>query len=69
VSDKRSEVVAAGLEGVVAGETAICRIDGEKGELLYRGYSIADLAERSSFEEAAHLLWLGELPDKRGLAR
>jgi citrate synthase len=61
-----STVVAAakgGLEGVVAGASALCDIDGRSGRLLYCGYDIVDLAEHSSFEETAHLLWHGELPN------
>jgi citrate synthase len=58
-----STVVAPkGLEGVVAAESSICLIDGQKGKLLYRGYNIHDLAEYSTFEETAFLLWEGELP-------
>jgi citrate synthase len=57
----------AGLEGVVAADTAVSRVDGEKGRLVYRGYDIADLAEKCSFEETAHLLWTGELPDGAAL--
>ena len=41
----------------------ITYIDGEKGELLYRGYPIEQLAERSSYLEVAYLLLYGELPD------
>ena len=51
-----------GLAGVPATESAISSIDGEKGILAYRGYSIADLAEKSSFEEVSMLLRYGELP-------
>jgi 2-methylcitrate synthase/citrate synthase II len=48
-----------GLEGVIAGETAICTVaDG----LSYRGYSVTDLAENCTFDEVAHLLLYGELP-------
>jgi citrate synthase len=48
--------------------TASCRstvtfIDGDKGELLYRGYPIEQLAEQCNFLEVAYLLWHGELPD------
>lgn len=57
-----------GLEGVVAGETAISTV-GKKGRgLSYRGYSINDLAGRASFEEVAHLLLHGYLPDREDLA-
>lgn len=59
--------VARGLDGVIVDDTAVCHIDGDRGELLYRGYSIADLAGVASFEEVAHLLWLGELPGREDL--
>ena len=48
-----------GLEGVIAGETAICTVE---GGLSYRGYSVGDLAEHCSFDEVAYLLLYGELP-------
>lgn len=56
-----------GLEGVVAAETALCDLDGAGGRLAYRGYDIADLARRATFEEVAHLLWRGDLPTKAQL--
>jgi len=56
-----------GLEGVVAARTGLSLIDGEKGRLSYRGYSIHDLAESSTFEEVVHLLWYGELPARAQL--
>jgi citrate synthase len=52
----------AGLEDVIAGESSICFIDGEKGILSYRGYNIHTLAEHAGFEETAYLLWFGRLP-------
>ena len=51
-----------GLEGVIATESSISDINGEKGILSYRGYSIEELAEKSTFEETAFLLLTGELP-------
>jgi citrate synthase len=57
-----------GLKGVVAADTAICRIDGDQGILSYRGYNIHDLAQQSTFEEVAYLLFKGELPGKQELA-
>ncbi len=51
-----------GLEGVIATESSISDINGEKGILSYRGYSIEELAEKSTFEETALLLLTGELP-------
>src|SRR5262249_18915722 len=52
----------AGLEDIIAGESGICYIDGEKGILAYRGYNIHELAGNSTFEETCHLLWFGTLP-------
>jgi citrate synthase len=52
----------AGLEGVVAGESEICFIDGYAGVLSYRGYNIHTLAEYATFEEVIWLLWKGKLP-------
>jgi len=54
----------AGLEDVVACDSQICFIDGQKGRLLYHGYDVIELAERSRFEEVAYLLWYGRLPGK-----
>ncbi len=56
-----------GLAGVIALDTAICYIDGDAGELLYRGYEIDDLARNASFEEVAYLLWHGTLPTQAQL--
>src|SRR6185312_12812614 len=56
-----------GLEDVVASPSSICFIDGNKGILAYRGYDIHDLAERSTFEETAYLLWFGRLPTQAEL--
>ncbi|MGH2436038.1 MAG: citrate/2-methylcitrate synthase, partial [bacterium] len=52
----------AGLKDVVAVNSAITTVDGDKGELRYRGYDIRDLATQSTYEEVVHLLWYGELP-------
>jgi citrate synthase len=49
-----------GLEGIVACSTAISTIAGTT--LLYRGYTIEDLAENATFEEVVFLLWFGRLP-------
>jgi citrate synthase len=57
----------AGLEDVIAGESSICFIDGEKGILAYRGYNIHELATNSTFEETCHLLWFGRLPKQAEL--
>lgn len=52
-----------GLAGVVAAETRISLVNGAEGVLNYGGYDIDDLASNTTFEEVAHLLWYGELPD------
>jgi len=51
-----------GLRGVVVADSAICKVDGQNGILLYRGYDIQTLAENSTFEEVTHLLLKGSLP-------
>ncbi|UCG81037.1 MAG: citrate (Si)-synthase [Desulfobacterales bacterium] len=53
-----------GLRGVTVADTRISFIDGEKGVLIYRGYRIEELAEKSSFMEVAYLLLNGSLPNK-----
>jgi citrate synthase len=57
----------AGLEDIIAGESGICFIDGDKGILAYRGYNIHELATNSTFEETCHLLWFGKLPKQAEL--
>ena len=56
-----------GLEGVVAAETAISDIDGQKGVLSYTGYDIHDLADNATFEEVIYLLHHLELPNAQQL--
>jgi citrate synthase len=58
---------SVGLEGVIAGETSISRVDPQAG-LIYRGYDIQDLAIHTSFEEIVWLLLQGEVPSMRELA-
>ncbi len=48
-----------GLEGVVAGETALSFIDGAAGRLLYRGYPIGELVREGTYPAIAELLWTG----------
>jgi citrate synthase len=57
-----------GLRGVYFERSATTFIDGKAGELRYRGYSIHDLAQKSTFEETAFLLLHGELPSRAELA-
>ena len=56
-----------GLEGVIAGESALCQVDEGETGLRYRGFAISDLAEWSSFEEVAYLLLFGHLPTRSEL--
>lgn len=53
-----------GLAGIVAGESSICLCGAEDESLLYRGYSIEELAKKGSFEEVAYLLLRGHLPNR-----
>src|ERR1700737_2775920 len=54
---------AGSLKDVIAAPTAICSIDGIEGRLIYRGYSIEDLAAHTTFDEVVYLLWDGDLPN------
>lgn len=56
-----------GLKGVIAAETSISFIDGERGILVYRGYGAKALALQYTFEEVAYLLWYGHLPNTHEL--
>ena len=49
-----------GLAGVVAGETALSLVDGERGRLLYRGFRIGDIVNHGTYSAVANLLWTGE---------
>jgi len=56
-----------GLEGVIAGESALCQVDEGEHGLRYRGYAVGDLAEQAIFEEVAYLLLFGKLPISKEL--
>ncbi len=60
-------VVSKGLEGIFISDTTLCKIDGAKGKLWYRGYPIEVLAEKSNYEEVAYLLLYGKMPTKQEL--
>lgn len=60
-------VLHRGLKSVYLDQTRICYIDGERGILLYRGYSIHDLAQHATFEEVCYLLLYGDLPNRQQL--
>ncbi|MGE8203483.1 citrate synthase/methylcitrate synthase [Heyndrickxia sp. NPDC080065] len=55
-------MIQHGLKGVIAAETAISYIDGQKGHLVYRGHEAREIALKYTFEEAAYFLWYGVLP-------
>lgn len=57
-----------GLDGVIAAESRICKIDGDRGALYYLGYPIDQLVEQSDFEEVTYLLLNGDLPTEDQLA-
>jgi citrate synthase len=59
-----ASAVATGLRGVVAASSSIGDVNGEKGELIYQGVNIHDLATQSTFEEVVFLLWNGRLPKR-----
>ncbi|MBI2567556.1 MAG: citrate synthase [Candidatus Schekmanbacteria bacterium] len=59
-----NEGVARGLAGIVVAQSRMSFIDGEKGELIYRGYDIHELTKKATFEDVVHLLWYGEAPTK-----
>ncbi|MGH8225772.1 MAG: citrate/2-methylcitrate synthase, partial [Gammaproteobacteria bacterium] len=55
------------LSGVTAGNTALCTVGKSGNDLHYRGYDILDIAEKCEFEEVAHLLIHGKLPNRAEL--
>ncbi len=57
-----------GLEGVVAAETKMSRVNGQIGELIIGGYALEEIAARATAEEMAFLLWHDRLPDQHELA-
>ena len=62
MTDSRTHLYSPGLVGVIATESSVSNINGKKGILSYRGYSIEELAQKSTFEETSYLLLFGELP-------
>jgi len=59
---------AKGLEGVIANESALSKVEGLEGKLSYLGYDIDDLVEHCTFEEVTYLLHNGKLPNEAELA-
>ncbi|MGQ0811680.1 MAG: citrate/2-methylcitrate synthase [Nitrospiraceae bacterium] len=67
MSSKDQTPYSPGLEGILAGESALCQVEEEGGGLRYRGYAVEDLAKHASFEEVAYLLLFGKLPTRKEL--
>jgi citrate synthase len=67
MAEQSVEEFRKGLEGIVAGDSKVCLLDGAIGKLEYRGYHIEDLAANCSFEEVAYLLLYGKLPTRKEL--
>ena len=67
MAEKKYENYSPGLEGVVAGLTKVSRVDPNKQVLTLRGYDATELAKKASFEEVAHLLVTGQMPNKAEL--
>lgn len=63
-----ADVASSGLDGVAAAQTELSDVDGQVGRLTIRGYDLEELAGQATFEEAAYLLWHGELPTRGELA-
>src|ERR1700761_7268833 len=61
-------VISKGLEGIVANSTRLSDVQGEKGQLIYAGYDINELAGKVTYEEIVHLLWHGHLPNRKELS-
>src|SRR5882724_12990487 len=64
---RRSNYVP-GLEGIVAAQTGLSRVDGEAGELVIAGFPVEALAAQAGFEEVVYLLWHDALPNRQQLA-
>ncbi|MCS0290839.1 bifunctional 2-methylcitrate synthase/citrate synthase [Vibrio alginolyticus] len=66
-AEKKAELGGAGLRGQSAGSTALCTVGKTGTGLTYRGYDITDLANNAQFEEVAHLMLRGHLPNQQEL--
>lgn len=67
VDTTHTPTYSPGLDGILAGETALCHVDEGEAGLTYRGYAVSDLADKASFEEVAYLLLFGKLPTQNEL--
>ena len=61
-------LTARGLEGIVANTTRLSDVIGDKGQLIYAGYDINELAGKVSYEEVIFLLWNNRLPNRAELS-
>lgn len=61
------KIINTGLRGVTVASTRISHVDGEAGKLIYRGFPIFDLSDKTSYEEIVHLLLYESLPDRQRL--
>src|SRR5215212_8094552 len=57
-------MISRGLEGIVANTTRLSDVIGDKGQLIYCGYDINELAGKVSYEEVVFLLWNNRLPNR-----
>ncbi len=64
----RIEEFVHGLEDVIVCKSKVSDVNGQKGELIYRGYNISEIVDHVSFEETTYLLVFGELPNAKQLA-
>lgn len=62
IKGRFSQTYFRGLRGLIAGDTDITKIDGVNGRLWFRGYSVEELAQHSTFDEVSYLIIHGELP-------
>src|SRR5512146_795066 len=63
------KLFASGLENVVAAQTRLSRVDGERGELTIAGFAVEEIASQATFEEMVYLLWHDALPNREQLAQ
>src|SRR5947207_915277 len=61
------QITSRGLEGIVANTTRLSDVIGDKGQLIYCGYDINELAGKVSYEEVVYLLWNNKLPNRKEL--
>ena len=58
-----------GLEGIIAAQTRLSRVNGQKGELIIAGYPVEEVAAHATFEEVTYLLWHDQLPNPATLTQ